>query len=102
MMAVSARGHNEEAWRRLVDKKYLVDMQENSSKIKIFGASLERRGSNRGFGDFLLRAGCVRLVRRRPLPRILYRVRLRGDLAEVSHVGMTQISVKCLCLRSWP
>jgi len=31
-------GHNKEAFGMLVDKKYLVDMLENSSKFKEFGS----------------------------------------------------------------
>ena len=34
IMAVFSEGHNEEAFGKLVDKKYLVDMLENNSKIK--------------------------------------------------------------------
>jgi hypothetical protein len=36
IIAITIEGHNEETCGRLVDKKYLVDMAENSSKFKEF------------------------------------------------------------------
>jgi hypothetical protein len=91
IIAVSINGHNEEAGARPVDKNKLVDMLENYSKI-------ERKSDNKQLPVKKYRAG----RKNRPLLRLYNLVRLEDDLVELSHVGMIQISVKSLCLRSWP
>jgi hypothetical protein len=89
IMAVSIRGHNDEGARRAVDKKKLVDMQENNSKTR----PTEER-SNKIKYD----VGTAYMLRLRFYDLAL----LSGDLVDLSQVGMIQISVKCLCLRSCP
>src|SRR5579872_4807290 len=90
-MAVSINGHNEEAAWRPVDKIKLVDMLENHSK------------SGEKFANEQLGKKSCRALRTNDLVLRFYNlVRLRGDLVDLSQVGMIQISVKSLCLRSWP
>jgi hypothetical protein len=45
IIAIAIDGHNEETCGRLVDKKYLVDMAENSSKFKEFEGTAVTRDS---------------------------------------------------------
>jgi hypothetical protein len=90
-MAVSINGHNEEAVWRPVDKIKLVDMPEKYSKT---GEKVD----NKQLGKKTYRVGRTNKL----VLRFYNLVRLRGDLVGLSHVGIIQISVKSLCLRSWP